>query len=362
MELAAADHDFAQFTLEVTTMKIEKNVLLEKFTTFRVGGPAKEFVEVSSIEELSEAVAYARKNNLKIFILGGGSNVLISDKGFEGLVIHITFKGISYVSVGEKVRVTAMGGLDWDDLVSDTVSRGLYGLENLSGIPGSVGAAPVQNIGAYGGELKDVLLSLEIFDTETLEAKSLSAEECRFGYRDSLFKKEQGHRLVVTSITLELKKTGPVNITYRDLAQYFSGKESQPLTAVDVREAVLSIRKNKLPDVKTYGTAGSFFKNPIVSIRESEELRTKFPEMPSYKEDDGRVKIPAAWLIDRVCNLKDFRSGDVGTYPKQPLAIVNYGGASASEISQFAQTIQKSVSEKTGINLEWEVAKIGKFD
>jgi len=351
-------------------MKLEENVLLQKFTTFRVGGPAKVFVIVRSFAELLEAATYAKDNKLPIFVLGGGSNILVSDQGFSGMVIKLATTGIKYetTNTGKKILVNVAAGENWDDFVLDTTNRGLFGLENLSGIPGSVGAAPIQNIGAYGSELKDVLVSVEVFDMKTLKTEHLSNKECLFGYRDSIFKRKENSDLVVVSITLELKKNGQTNISYRDLAKFFSKNPKGQLPSnAEVREAVLSIRKEKLPDLKKYGTAGSFFKNPILPKEKFAKLSERFPGLPSYAVDGDKigqkdlVKISAAWLIDKVCHLKDFRRGSVGTYPNQALVLINYGGATASEIFAFGRTIEVCVKEKTGIDLEWEVGKVGHF-
>lgn len=354
--------------------KLEDNISLSEFTTFRIGGKAKSFIKVSSLEELKEAVAFAKENKLPILVLGSGSNVLVSDNGFSGLVIQIAIQGIEYSvsknensnenneslrNGGEVVRVTAQAGVLWSDLVKETVERGLFGLENLSGIPGTVGAAPIQNIGAYGTELEDTFASLKVFDIETMSLRTFSKEESKFGYRDSIFKKKGGEKFIVTEITVELKKSGPVNISYPDLAKFFAGKNPTEISALDIHKAVLQIRKEKLPDPFEIGTAGSFFKNPIIPKTQFIEIQKKFKDMPFFPTDPELVKIPAGWLLDKVCNLKGYRKGKVGTYPKQALALVNYGGASAKEVTEFAKMIQDMVKEKTGIELEWEVRKIG---
>ena len=345
-------------------MKLEDNIRLAEFTTFRIGGEAKKFVTVSSVDELVEAVKYARENKLPIFVLGSGSNILMSDQGFDGMVIRMAIQGVEYGEEMEgRVRVTAAAGVIWNDLVEDTARRGLYGLENLSGIPGTVGAAPIQNIGAYGGELKDTFISLKALNTDTMKIENLSKEDCSFGYRDSFFKKKGNQNFIVTEITVELKKNGEVNISYPDLKKYFSAKENsdssqREIYPLDVHEAVLSIRKAKLPDPKESGTAGSFFKNPIIPNAQFIKLQEKFKDMPSFAAGEDNVKVPAAWMIDKICGLKGFREGNIGTYPNQPLALVNYGGGSAKEVTDFAKMIEEKVKEKTDIKLEWEVQMI----
>lgn len=353
-------------------MKIEDNISLADFTTFHIGGKARKFVTVHSIEELKEAAKYARKNKHPIFALGSGSNILVSDAGFPGLVIQMAIGGIGYGNIAEKskqenrLQVSAGAGVIWNDFVLDTVKRGLFGLENLAGIPGTVGAAPIQNIGAYGSELKDTLVSLKVFDTETMEIQVFTKDECKFGYRDSLFKKVGKSNLIVVEITVELKKDGQANTSYPDLAKYFaeknsvsSAKSASPISPLEVYEAVIAIRKAKLPDPAKLGTAGSFFKNPIILTTQFSVLQKKFANITSFPANDGNVKISAAWLIDKACGLKGFREGNVGTYPNQPLAIVSYGNASAKEVANFAQMVKDTVKEKTGIELEWEVQKVG---
>lgn len=354
-------------------MNIQEHISLAAHTTFRVGGPARFFATVHSAEELTEAAKFAEEKKLPLLFLGQGSNLLVSDEGFPGLTIRINVGGIRYENVAEKILVTAGAGVVWDELVRKTVEDGLSGIENLSGIPGLVGAAPIQNIGAYGSELKDTLTSLVVFDTKSLELRTFTKEECRFGYRDSIFKKKEYSRFVVVEITLMLTKNGSVNISYADLEKYFSAKmvgatetlnaPKPTITASDVREAVLSIRKQKLPDVREVGTAGSFFKNPIIAAEKFAELKKDFPDMPGYEADptsdrvaaNKNVKVSAAWIIDKVCGLKKYREGNVGTWPSQPLALVNYGGATEKEVSSFAKKIEAAVKEKTGISLEWEV-------
>lgn len=334
-------------------MKIQSAEPLSKHTTFRIGGPALFYAEATSVDDLKEAVAFAREKGVPFIVLGEGSNVLMSDTGFEGLVVRPLIRGIEF---GDDGLVTAGAGEHWDDLVAATVACCLSGLENLSYIPGSVGAAPVQNIGAYGAEIKNVLEWVEVFDPKTLTIRTLSVADCRLGYRNSLFKSEDGRGLIVTRLALRLTKKGKPNISYKDLAQYFAGK-NEPSIA-EVREVVIEIRKKKLPDVDKLGTAGSFFKNPIISEVKYNDLAAKFPGLPSFAAEPGFKKIPLAWVLDKVCKLNGHREGNVGLYEKQPLALVNFGGATFVEVENLAMKIAAQVKEKTGVEIEWEVVRV----
>lgn len=335
-------------------MKIEKDKSLKEMTTFKIGGRAQFFCAVQSESDLEEAVKFAKENSLQFFVLGGGSNILISDKGFEGLVIKMEMMGIEFA--GEKVNVKA--GEDWDNFVNETVKRGLYGLENLSLIPGTVGAAPVQNIGAYGSEVKDTIESVRVFDTMKGEFRDFSNSECQFEYRNSIFKRKD-NPFIIVSVTFVLKKNGQVNIDYKDLQEYFLLKNNFKPSLTEVREAVISIRTAKLPDVRNVGTAGSFFKNPFLLHAQANELKKKYPELPIYTFNDESVKVSLAWILDKVCGYKGATKGNVGTYKNQALVLVNNGNATAEEIKEFAHEIKRVVKEKTAIDIEEEVQYVG---
>lgn len=331
-------------------MKIEKNKNLKEFTTFRIGGPAQFFCSVKNEDELAEAVTFAHVNKLSIFVLGGGSNILMSDEGFQGLVIKMEIMGATFN--GEKVTVHA--GENWDAFVGLTLEKDLNGLENLSLIPGTVGAAPVQNIGAYGTEVKDTIDTVRVFDTKEEVYKNFTNFDCHFEYRNSLFKKEAG-RYIITVVSFILKKDGKVTIGYRDLADYFTEKNMNHPTPKEVRAAVIEIRTRKLPDVKQVGTAGSFFKNPMIPRGSADDLKTKFPELPVYPVNEDMVKVSLGWIIDHVCNFKGVAKDNVGTYKNQALVLVNNGNATAEEVKEFAKEIEKIVFEKTKIKIEPEV-------
>jgi len=332
-------------------------VPLAPLTTMAVGGNARYLVRVTTTDELAEALAFARTNDCAWTVLGGGSNVLIPDDGFDGLVIHIELRGVSYAEDHAGARVTAKAGENWDELVASCVERGLGGVENLSGIPGSVGAAPVQNIGAYGVELADVFDWLEAYDTASDEIVTFAHEDCQFGYRDSIFKTDAGRRSIITRVGLRLSASTPVHTEYKDLALYFDGQNEEP-TREQVREAVRAIRGRKFPDWHKVGTAGSFFQNPIVSKETYDALTKQYPGLPGYKMDDGRIKTSAAWLLDNVCDLRGYREGSVGLFENQPLVLVNYGGASTRDIEQFARGVAKQVKDATGIVLSREVTTL----
>lgn len=340
-------------------MTIEENVSLKEFAAFRIGGPARFFCRAKSAADLSEAVAFAAHKSIPFFILGGGSNLLISDAGFSGLVIKMEISGMHFRENSDGSWQAEVGaGENWDAFVAESVRRGLSGVENLSLIPGTVGAAPVQNIGAYGVEAKDSIISVEVFDPKTGKADILANTDCAFGYRDSIFKHEEGKHFIITRVTFRLRKDVPLKTDYKDVAAYFAEKTISAPTLRELRDAIVAIRTKKLPDISQLGTAGSFFKNPVISEQKFAELREKYPELPSFPAEAGSVKVPAAWLLDKVCGFKGIREGDAGVFENQALVLVNYGNASAAEIDALAKRMEKAVEEKTGIRLEREVVSL----
>lgn len=339
-------------------MKIKENLDLKFLTTFRTGGKARFFCPVKNERELIQALNFAEENNLPFFILGGGSNILVSDSGFSGLAIKMENKGVEFEENREGgVIVNAMAGEDWDSLVLKCVEKSLWGIENLSMIPGTVGAAPVQNIGAYGSEIKDVIDSVRTYDLNKKEFIEFNNKECLFEYRSSIFKKEFP-RYIIVSVKIKLKIFGKPNLNYKDLKDYFSKEKEEP-SLYSVRKAVIDIRKNKLPDIKEVGTAGSFFKNPIIDISKAKELKDRYKELPIYPEGDNMSKVSLAWIIDNICGYKNIKKGNVGTYKNQALVIVNEGNATSEEIKSFAREIGNKVKEKTGLDIEPEVRYVG---
>ncbi len=335
----------------IMRIAIEEQVPLASLTTMRVGGNARFFVRVKNTDELSEAILFAREKSLPIFILGGGSNTLVSENGFLGLVIKIEIKGIAY----DGNHVTASAGEIWDDVVQNIVSRDLWGVENLSLVPGTVGGAVAQNIGAYGVEASETIFSVEAFDMEKMKIKIFTRDECEFGYRESIFKKNKNLILIRATFLLEKNITPRTN--YEDVKKYFDENGINAPLLEDIRRAIIAIRTEKMP-APPLGTAGSFFKNPVVSAEQYEVLKIKFPEIKAYPQGDGNVKLSAAWLIDHAGKWRGIRQGDAGVHEKQALILVNYGNATADEIFKLSDNIKNDIKEKTGVTLEEEVVMI----
>jgi len=357
-------------------MKIIKNYDLTKLNTFGISVRAKFFVELDNELNLKELfISPEFKNNKKLF-LGGGSNILFT-KDFNGIVILNKLKGIKILEENpESVFVRSMGGEIWHDLVMFTVNHGYWGIENLSFIPGTVGAAPVQNIGAYGVELKDTLENVEAYEIKTGKKNIFKKEECEFGYRYSVFKDRLKGKYFITAITLKLSKTEKKNIDYKILQEYLekpaptrensSGRGRNKIVSYslkDISDAVISIRKSKLPDPLLIGNAGSFFKNVFLEKQEMEVLLKTYPEMPYFEEPadakamsgkEGNIKIPAGWLIEK-CGWKGKRIGNAGVHEKQALVLVNYGGATGEEIKNLSEQIIASVFSRFNLTLETEV-------
>lgn len=341
-------------------MKIEHNVPLKDHTTFRTGGFARLFSVASTNDEIVSLVKYAQETKTPLCVLGGGSNVLVGQKGFDGLVIKIATDGIVFEEItNDCVLMKVEAGVSWDECVKVSVDCGLYGLENLSLIPGTVGAAPIQNIGAYGSEVAQVIDGVTVLNMETMNFETISKDNCLFGYRDSIFKKEQGKKYVVVSVSFILKKTGILNKNYKDVIEY--EKEHNLIDNLKkLRQAIVAIRTRKLPDLNIYGTAGSFFKNPVISSELYGEVIKKFPDIPTYPSGkDGCVKVSAAFLIDKGAQMKGIQVGHVGTYQNQALVLVNHGNATGEEVLALAGDIVSKVERISGITLEMEVQKIG---
>jgi len=313
------------------------------------------FCTLQDTEEIPELERILEKEKSRLFVIGSGSNILFDDEGFDGLVCKVEIKGMEFQDKGEKVCVIAGAGEEWDFLVSETVKRGLYGLENLSLIPGTVGATPVQNIGAYGAEVKDCIDWVEVYDLKKKKIVKFARRQCGFGYRTSFFKSEKGKRYIILRAAFLLGQESKLNTEYPDLKEYFriTGVDSPSLAGV--RDAVVAIRTLKLPNLNEIGTAGSFFKNPIISSSEYLELKEKYSMLPSFRAGFGKVKVPLGWIIDRICNLKGYRIGNVGLHQNQALVVVNFGGATAKEIKMLAAFVAQKVKEKTGIEVEPEV-------
>ena len=340
-------------------MILKENERLDLHTTLRTGGPARFFVEAKTDDELREAITFARGRGWPTFVLGGGSNVLASDDGFDGVVVKMATHGMRTESpAADVVEVVAQAGEEWDTLVAFAVARGLAGLENMSLIPGSVGAAVVGNIGAYGSEVKDALVWTQALDMRTGLIRRFASEECGFAYRRSFFKTTEGRNYIVTQAAFALKTHGAVNAAYRDVQELLATRGVIAPTLAQMREAVIEIRRRKLPDLARIGTAGSFFKNPVIPRRAYERLAARYPQLPGHDEGNGLVKVPLGWILDRVCGLKGVRRGRVGTHVEQALVIVNDGGTS-QEVEAFAHEIAEAVRENTSLAIEWEVERVG---
>ncbi|MFY0684993.1 MAG: UDP-N-acetylmuramate dehydrogenase [Balneola sp.] len=337
-----------------TSLSIKENFDLTNYNTMGVSAKASFFVEVSSVQELQKAVEFAQQNQLEILVIGGGSNMLFKSD-FKGLVIHNSLLGKELLKNNE-IKIAA--GENWHELVLFCIQNDLGGIENLSLIPGSVGAAPIQNIGAYGVELQDVFVSLEVLVIASGEVKTFTKEECKFGYRDSIFKKELKGKVIITSVTLGLKKENEVNVSYRALSDKLEEKGIKNPTIEDVSKTVIEIRQSKLPDPSEIGNTGSFFKNPIISTEHYNQLKSDFPQIPCYPISEKQVKVPAGWLIDQL-GWKGKKVGDAGVHDRQALVLVNHGNASGKEIWNLATQIRLSVSKKYDITLTPEVNIIG---
>ena len=332
-------------------MIFRKNVPLADFNTFGINSTAG---EMYIVENKSELFSGEIQNALSkpFFVLGGGSNILLS-KDFIPSIIKYNGKGIQFISEDSESRTLQVNaGETWDDVVLFAVDNNLAGIENLSLIPGTAGAAPIQNIGAYGQEVGNAIITVTYYDIPGKCEVTLSNEDCKFGYRDSIFKNQLKGKAIITSITLRLKKIFIPDLRYKQLSEIFLNSNEAP-SLKTMRDTIISIRESKLPNPALLGNAGSFFKNPIVSEKQLKFLKSKFETVPSFSSS-GLIKIPAAWLIENA-GLKAKRIGNVGTYEKQPLVLVNYGGASGEDILKFSELIKSEVFKKLGVSIECEV-------
>jgi len=335
-------------------MTLLENCSIKPYTTFGIEAKARYFAKVSSIEELTQVLDHPLVTGLPVLILGGGSNLLFT-KDFKGLVIKIEFKGITVNSHNQDiVLVTAGAGEEWDHFVSYCVENGYAGLENLSLIPGVVGTCPVQNIGAYGVEVKDTIDHVTVYDRSTGQVCKLTNAECHFGYRESIFKYAAKGRYIITAVTFRLKLNPEFHTRYGAIGKELATMGVETLTISDIRNAVISIRTHKLPDPLIIGNAGSFFKNPSIDARQYRRLHDTFPGIVAFELADGSFKLAAGWLIEQ-CGWKGFRKGDAGVHAHQALVLVNYGSATGSEMLALATDIQSSVKTKFDIDLEMEV-------
>lgn len=340
---------------------LQENLPLAAWTTFGIGGPSLYFLDATTEQEVLDALDFASGKRLPVFVLGGGSNLLVADRGFDGLVLRIGLKGLDW----EGSQLRAGAGEDWDGVVAACVERDLGGVECLSGIPGLAGGTPIQNVGAYGQETADVLVSVRAFDRRAESVVELSKEDCGFRYRTSIFNTTHRDRYIVLSVTYALRKGAAPHVEYPDLVRRFEGKPSPPQLG-EVRESVREIRASKgmliIEDDPDCRSAGSFFKNPVLTEIEYARLQASASEdVPRYSAGTGKVKTSAAWLIERAGFRKGFTIGAAGVSSKHTLALVNRGGAKAIDILRLAREIRRRVEDKFGVRLIPEPVFVG-FD
>jgi len=331
---------------------LQHNIPLKSLNTFGLDVSALHFANPRTLEALIEVLSGHDPSGLPLLVIGEGSNILFTGN-YEGLIVRPEFRGIEVLEENDDEVIVAVGaGENWDEWVETAVENGWYGLENLSLIPGSVGSAPVQNIGAYGIELKDRMEYLEAYDIREKRTVRLNGRACEFGYRYSIFKGKCAGRYIITTVVFRLGKQHVLNLDYGNVREVF--EEHRGSTLKDLRETIIRIRRSKLPDPVEYGNAGSFFKNPVVGNPIFKCIRVNHKEMPHYPVEGNQVKIPAAWLIEQA-GWKGRKVGNVGTWPSQPLVIVNYGGATGQEIFSFSERIREDVEKQFDILLEREV-------
>ena len=333
---------------------IQNNTDLKKYNTFGIKASANYFADVKSKAQLKKALAFASEKSISFTILGGGSNILLYKTNYE-FIIHNLIGGIEKVSETDReIQLRVGGGVNWNSFVNYCVNRNYAGVENLSLIPGSVGASPMQNIGAYGVELKDVFQSLNALEISTGEEVLFNIEDCAFGYRESVFKNKLKGKFIILDVTFRLSKIPNFNISYGAIKNELESMGVKFLTIKAISDAVINIRKSKLPDPNEIGNAGSFFKNPEIENSKFQKIFEKFPGIVGYDLNNGKTKLAAGWLIEN-CGWKGYREGDAGCHKKQALVLVNYGEATGSEIIALSNSIIDSVKDKFNIELEREV-------
>ena len=327
---------------------------LKPYNTFKLESVADRYIRIEKDAEYLPVLKDLASKGQGFLVLGGGSNVLFTGD-YHGTVLHVDTKGVEVSGRGDGyVLVKASAGENWDDFVAYTLENGWYGLENLSGIPGQAGSSPIQNIGAYGVEVKDLVHEVEVLDTVNLTSSRIACEDCAFGYRDSIFKKGAGKRFIILSVTFRLRLAAELNLSYYALREELGNAAAEDLDPARVRDAVIAIRSRKLPDPEVIGNAGSFFKNPLVGEDDLRRIQLDNPGVPFFPSNEGRVKLAAGWLIEK-CGWKGHREGDAGVYDKQALVLVNYGKATGAQIARLSDDIRRSVLQRFGIHLEPEV-------
>ena len=355
-------------------LQIQENIPLAPYTTFRIGGPARFFCEVTTGEKLLEAVTFARERSLPIFVLGGGSNLLVTDRGFDGLVLRVKIEGCVTIGGGyrdDRPKQTSLtydvpGGVDWDAFVLKVAEADITGIECLAGIPGFVGGAPIQNIGAYGQEVSTSILWVHVLDLETLNFVSLTAGDCGFAYRRSIFNTTHRNRYIVISVTFRFDLDATPSLRYADLKEYFSSRTSEP-KPIEIYHAVRNIRQGKgmliVEGEADCRSAGSFFKNPVVPTAVLQNIAATLTltvdKIPHWTAGEDLVKLPAAWLLERAGFVKGFQLGEAGISSRHTLALINRGHATFADIALLRDTIQREVASRFGIQLEQEPVQVG---
>ena len=335
-------------------MDVMTNISLKQYTTMKLGGEARYMATADSASDVVSLYRNARKENLPIFVLGGGSNVITHDEVFEGIVLLNKIKGFEVISETDETTDVKIGaGEVWDEVVEKAIGLGLQGIEAMSGIPGTAGAAPVQNVGAYGQEIADTLISLEAYDSKTDTIVTISADECDFSYRNSIFRDKEKGRYCILNITLRLNKAEPKPPYYASLQRYIDENDIREVNLSVIRVAVLNIRSEKLPDPAELPSAGSFFKNALVEKWKLEELQKEYSDIPNYAMSDGRYKIPTGWLIDKA-GLRGYHSHGMRVYEKNALVLVNDSATGYDDLAAIREEIVQIIFDKFGIKIEQE--------
>lgn len=341
-------------------MDVMTNISLKQYTTMKLGGEARYMATADSASDVVSLYRNARKENLPIFVLGGGSNVITHDEVFEGIVLLNKIKGFEIISETDETTDVKIGaGEVWDEVVEKAIGLGLQGIEAMSGIPGTAGAAPVQNVGAYGQEIADTLISLEAYDSKTDTIVTISADECDFSYRNSIFRDKEKGRYCILNITLRLNKAEPKPPYYASLQKYIDENDIREVNLSVIRVAVLNIRSEKLPDPAELPSAGSFFKNALVEKWKLEELQKEYSDIPNYAMSDGRYKIPTGWLIDKA-GLRGYRSHGMRVYEKNALVLVNDSATGYDDLAAIREEIVQIVFDKFGIKIEQEPLELSR--
>lgn len=340
-------------------MKNKKNILLRDLTTMRLGGMVSDYFAVKTVDDIKKALSYAKFKKLPFFVIGGGSNLIASDENLKAVLIHIQIPGIEILESSNKQKVIFRvgAGVDWDEFVKISVEKNLSGIEALSSIPGLVGASPVQNIGAYGQEVKDTILGVEVYDTKKDEVINISNKDCRFGYRDSIFRNAEIGRYIILYVNFALSKEKPKPPFYKALQDYLDAHNITDYSVKNIRESVMQIRKDKLPDPKIVANSGSFFKNAICSKSKLDELKKTYPDIPYFNHEGNQFKIPTGWLIEQ-CGLKGKEFFGFKIHDKNALVLINQKNASYKDLASVRDIVISSVKNKFGIVIEQEPLEI----